>query len=493
VREPASPGPDAAAGAAPGGILPAVLAEHHGVSRRVLIVAVVCGVVATVAGHTPAAAASLLDLLPKRTATGTWGGARDDLEAAGVTVDLNYVTNLAGNVSGGMRRGSGYAGFAVAGLGVDLGKLVHKLELDTLVDLSGLALTVSGLWASGRSVSADDIGNLFAVQEIFAPGDVYLGELALSKSLFDDTVTLQAGRLFAGDVFATSPLWNYYVSAGINDNLDSLLSDIFFPLFQVASWGGRVFYEPTRNWTFIAGGYDADPTVADPRKHGVDFSIDASKGALAIAQLTYSHHQGRDPGSTGAIRDPLSLPGSITLGGYHESGTFPHVDDAKRTERGNYGLYLYLDQMLFRDDWLEFLGPSHLRADASHAERSRRPHVGKPAMAKDRDKGLTAWAAIFVAPHEAINSQTVQAAGGLLYHGMFPGRDHDVTAVGVISGIFSDRLPRQGAETVIETNHRFHITHWLYVTPDFQYIIHPNGHRNVDSAAVFAGEVGVAF
>jgi hypothetical protein len=42
-------------------------------------------------------------------------GARDDLEAAGVTVDLNYVTNLAGNVSGGMRRGSGYAGFAVAG------------------------------------------------------------------------------------------------------------------------------------------------------------------------------------------------------------------------------------------------------------------------------------------------------------------------------------------------------------------------------------------
>ena len=62
----------------------------------------------------------------------------------------------------------------------------------------------------------------------------------------------------------------------------------------------------------------------------------------------------------------------------------------------------------------------------------------------------------------------------------------------VISGIFSDRLPRQGAETV-RTNHRFHLTHWLYVTPDFQYVIHPNGYRNVGSAAVFAGEVGVAF
>lgn len=482
-----------AAGAAPCGILAAVLAEHHGVSRGVLIVAVVCAVVATVAGQGPAAAASLLDLLPKRTATGTWGGARDELEAAGVTVDLNYVTDIAGNVSGGKQRGSGYAGFAVAGLGFDLEKLVRDLELDTLVDLSGLALTVSGVWASGRSVSADDIGNLFTVQQVFAPGDVYLAELALSQSLFDDRVTLQAGRLFAGDVFATSPLWNYYVSGGINDNLNSLLSDVFFPLFQVASWGGRIFYEPTRHWTFIAGGYDADPTVADPRKHGVDFSIDASKGALAIAQVTYSHHQGRDPGSKGASRDPLSLPGSITLGGYYESSAFPHVDDAKRTEGGNYGLYLYFDQMLFRDDWIEFLGPPHLSADASHAERSKRPYINKPATSKDRDKGLTAWGAIFVAPPEAINPQTVQVAGGLLYHGLFPGRDRDVTALGVISGVFSDRLPRRGAETVIETNHRFHVTHWLYVTPDFQYVIHPNGHRNVDSAAVLAGELGVAF
>ncbi len=106
--------------------------------------------------------------------------------------------------------------------------------------------------------------------------------------------------------------------------------------------------------------------------------------------------------------------------------------------------------MLYRGDWLEYLGPEHLRADASYALRGRHPYIHEAAAPKDRAHGLTVWGAVYVAPREAINQQMVQAAGGLLYHGMFPGRDHDVTAVGVISGIFSDRLPRQGAETVIE-------------------------------------------
>jgi len=446
------------------------------VPKHVLIVAVACVMVTTTVRQGSADDGSpIASWLAQRTATGTWGGARDALELRGVSVELGYAADFAGNVSGGDRRGSGYAGFAVAGLGVDLEKLVG---------LHGTALTVSGLWASGRDVSEEDIGNLFAVQEAFAPGDVYLGQLALSQALLDDTVTVQAGRLFAGDVFATSPLWNYYVSGGINANLNSISSDIFFPVMQATTWGARVFYQPTKEWGFIAGGYNTDPTVAAPSRHGVDFSLDMSKGALTIAQVTYSHNQSRD--LTG-------LPGSVTLGGYYGRGRFPQLDDPTRTDRGNYGLYLYFDQMLFRGDWLEFPGPEHLRADASYAVRGKHPYIHQHAAPKDRAHGLTVWGAVFAAPREVVNQQMVQVAGGLLYHGMFPGRDHDVTAVGVISGIFSDRLPRQGAETVIEVNHRFQLTRWFYVTPDFQYVIHPNGFGSVGNAAVFAGEFAIAF
>jgi carbohydrate-selective porin OprB len=42
-------------------------------------------------------------------------------------------------------------------------------------------------------------------------------------------------------------------------------------------------------------------------------------------------------------------------------------------------------------------------------------------------------------------------------------------------------------------NHRFQLARSFYVTPDFQYVIHPNGFGSVGNAAVFAGEFAIAF
>ena len=444
-------------------------------STHIILIAVTCAISTAIAQLSMADEDSRLESwLKQRTATGNWRGVRDELEGKGVTFSSNYTADLAGNVSGGEKRGSSYAGFFATGL---------ALDFERLVGLKGASFTVNGFWDSGRSVSSDDIGNLFGVQEAFTPGDLYLGQLSLSQSLFDDTVTLQAGRLAAGDVFATSSLWGYYVNAGINDNLSSISANIFFPGSQAAAWGARAFYQPTKEWGFIAGGYNADPTVADPSKNGTDFSLDTSKGQLAIAQMTYQHHQSREENG---------LPGSATVGGYYESSRFSTLDNPAQTQRGNYGFYFYVDQMLYRSEWLDYQGLEYLRASATYATRAKHPYIKHAATPKDRPKGPSVWAAVFVAPQESINPQTVQAAGGFLYHGLLGGRDRDVTALGVISGISSDHLPGQGAETVVEANHRFQISPWLYVTPDFQYIIHPNGFSNIGSAAVLAAEISLA-
>ena len=58
-------------------------------------------------------------------------------------------------------------------------------------------------------------------------------------------------------------------------------------------------------------------------------------------------------------------------------------------------------------------------------------------------------------------------------------------------GRFSDELQGQSAETVVEANHRFQVAPWLYVTPDFQYVIRPDGRSDVDDAAVFGSEIGI--
>lgn len=410
-----------------------------------------------------------------QTATGNWGGTRDALQEKGFTVTSNFTTDLAANPSGGERNGSKYAGSLSAGVAFDFEKLV---------DIKGFSLNASGVWASGRSLSEKDIGNLFAVQEVWEPGSVYLGQLSLAHSVFNDALVLEAGRLFAGDVFAASPLFGYYVSGGINGNLNSIPVNIFFPASPVAAWAARATCQPAKEWQFIAGIYNSDPGVADPDKHGLDFSLNTSKGALAISQVTYQHHQDREMSG---------LPGSISLGAYYESNRFSDLNDPSEQSRGNYGGYLIIDQMVYRGSWPEYSGPPHVRSGASSAERAKHPYQSHTAAGVDRPYGLTAWGGLYVAPKESINAQVLQIAGGLVCHGLIPGRDLDTTSIGVVSGQFSSQLKGQGAETVVEFNHRFQAGPWFYVTPGIQYIFHPNGFGDIDNALALVLETSINF
>ncbi|MGB2705933.1 MAG: carbohydrate porin [Candidatus Omnitrophota bacterium] len=412
--------------------------------------------------------------LGQKTATGDWNGLRNQLEDRGVTISSNFTTDIGGNPVGGLKKRTIYSGFL---------DVAAALDFEEIASLKGLALTVSNFLASGKNLS-DAVDNFFGVQEIYAPGNYFFGELDLSLSLLDDTAILEVGRLFAGDVFAESPLWLYYVSGGINDNLNSMPVNIFFPDFNVTAWAARATYQPNNEWHLIAAMYNADTRVQKLANHGADFSFAMDNGYLAFGQLAYKHHQSREDDG---------LPGSTTFGGYYQSSKFQDLDDSSKIWYGNYGFYLMFDQMIYKGDWPEFKGPHHLRAEASDAERIKHPHHPQTAIAQDRPKGLTAWAAAYLAPHGRINTQTYQLTGGLLYHGLPPNRDRDVTAFCVILGNFSDQLDGQRMETVLELNHRFQLGQWFYITPDIQFVINPNGRRTIRNALVLGLELSANF
>ncbi|MFH1440432.1 MAG: carbohydrate porin, partial [Candidatus Omnitrophota bacterium] len=265
----------------------------------------------------------------QQTATGNWGGLRQNLVNKGVSLTANYTTDILGNPVGGLKQAVRYAGFL---------QVMAALDFEKMASFQGWALTMSNYVASGSNLSSE-IGNFYGVQEIYSPGSYYFGVLDFSFSLPGDVLTLEAGRLFAGDVFATSSLWQYYVSS-INSNIVSISSNIFFPHFQVAAWGARASYNsPDNKWQFISGIYDANPNVGDPDKYGLDFSFDDSYGCLAVSQLTYKHHQGRQ--ETG-------LAGSAAFGGYYDSNKFAGVVESDRFWHGNYGFYFIVDQMIYR-------------------------------------------------------------------------------------------------------------------------------------------------
>lgn len=386
---------------------------------------------------------SIASWLAQDNATGDWGGLRSRAEAAGLKVDGNYQTDLLANPIGGEGQGFAYAGVMEISLDVDLEKLAG---------LEGTSLFLAGYWASGDDLSDTEIGNLIDVSQVFDGRTVRLGQMYLEQELLGGALDVAVGRLSAGDDFATSDLYDSYVSSGVNGNPFAISENLpSFSSDSIAQWGVRAILKPTRQSHLSAAVYNADPDVGRDGKHGVDFALDPADGVLALAEAGYHWSQ---------ASDDTGMPGSATFGGYFDSSDFEFLDDSGRSQSGNYGFYLLLDQMVYRNTG---------------------------------SQGLTSWVAFTLAPDQKINPIPFSAAGGLVYRGLLPGRDDDLTALAVYHGAFSDELQGQSAETVFETAYRFQLSPWLYLTPDFQYVMRPDGRGDIDDAAVLGGEIGIDF
>ena len=380
------------------------------------------------------------------TATGNWGGARQRLVEAGVTPQASYTTDLLANPIGGARQGFAYAGNLEASL---------EFDLERLLGLKGSGVFIAASWASGRDLSERKIGNLFTVSQVFEGQSVRLAQMYFEQDLLEERLSLAIGRLSTEEDFATSDLFENYVSAGVNGNPFSLpLNAPSFSTGPVASWGLRAIVEPRERLRLAAGVYNADPKVGDDDQNGVDFVLNPQDGVLVIAEAGYRH--GQEDSDTG-------LPGEVKIGGYYDTSRFESFSDPDDERKGNYGLYALLEQMAYRE------------GDAGS------------------EQGLTSWVALTFAPMKEVNTLPFFAAGGLVYQGLFRGRDDDTTNLGVYYGRFSDDLPDQSFETVLEVNHRFQVAPWLYVTPDFQYVFRPSGSDEEPNAAVVGAEIGIDF
>ncbi|MEO4044603.1 carbohydrate porin [Hoeflea sp. CAU 1731] len=379
------------------------------------------------------------------TATGDWGGARTRLEDQGVTWSLNYTGDLLGNPTGGMSQETAYT----SGL---YGSVVFDFE--KLFDIKGLTLYAGASIQQGHDLSGDAIGNIFGVAEVFAGAAARLDQLYFEQSLLHDRLQIAVGRLAAGDDFAAADSYGYYVSGAVNGNPTGILANFLsFTTPPYTQWGARVKLAQTDAVTVLAGAYNADPSVQDDDMHGVDFRFNPQDGVLYLAQIGLSTNQNSSSSW---------LPGRYVLGGVYDSSDYAYLSDSTRTKTGNYGFYAIAEQMLYRE------------------------------AGGDGNQGLTAWATVVVAPDQQINTLPFSIYGGAYYTGLFDGRDNDVTAVALYVGAFSENLPGQSVETVLEINHRFQVSPSTYITPDFQYVFRPNG-GGIPDAAVFGLEASIDY
>jgi len=383
--------------------------------------------------------------------TGNWGGHRKILKEKGVIPFANFHMSVLGNPVGGMSQGTEYAGQLIAGV---------EFDLEKIFDFNGLSFIASGSWISGSSLSLEHIGNIFSVSDVFnlpvglsfSSDSFRLYQLTFIQKLYEDKINIAFGRLAIGNDFATIDILNNFTNTAFNANPGSIKFNV--PSFTVdpfSNWGARVKYQQSEEYYFMAGVYSANPDVANLDNSGLDFSFDG--GAFFIAEVAYSPNK--------KIMD-TGLPGVYKIGAYFDSTDIPELNDPDSEVSNNFGIYALFQQMVYLEN-------------------------------RENEEGLSIFSTFTYAPQEEVNRFPVFYSGGLGYKGLLPSRSKDQTVFGLLVGFFSDDLPGQDYEMILELSYNIHVAKWLAIQPDIQYVINPNGTDDIDNALVFGVRIEADF
>lgn len=407
------------------------------------------------------------DWLDRDTLTGNWGGVRTALQRAGVELRTGFTTESAANPVGGQKQTARYTQQVDFGADLDLGRLVGD---------PGAKIQITFTDRVGRSLSADAIGNLFAVQQLYGAGQNFrIVELNYQQSLFADKLNFELGWSPAGDFFASLPVFCDFQNGFICGHPSPLTSDSGAQNYPIGQWGARVRMNPTKQFYIQTGLYQANPNERDSDK-GLDLSF-SSTGVLVPIEFAWLPGQG-----------PGKFPGIYKVGAYYDSSPTPDVltdvngSSAGLTgapfaiRNGRSGTYVMADQVIERDS----------------CDSHRFLRVGVIAGIADR---ATATYRYFV------------PTGGVR-QGTFRHRDADYIAVLFAHGSINPRLTQyqedrnmvapasvgiQTYESIAEIDYDIQIAPWLSVRPNLQYVIRPGGTGTIPDAVVIGLHTGVAF
>lgn len=419
--------------------------------------------------------------------TGDWWGIRNAFDDKGVEFVFNYTTNLAGNPVGGMSQGFTYTDNIYFGV---------QLDMEKLVGWKGALITVSGLDRNGTSLSQQNIGNQFTVQQIYGGQTAMFYALFLEQKFWDDKADLKIGRFATGDDFASSPLYWLYMNNGIDGNPQGLPVNATFSAYPWAVWAARLKLTPTKETTAMVGLYQASNRIFNRNYHGTDWSIRGNDGVMLISQVGWNPEffkrevpaeaatpksdgkQVAIAGKTGkSFKQPVEagemkgLPGHYWFGAYYSTLQYQQYSGNQTTAGGSYGFYWHADQMVFQE------GPGS-------------------------DQGLTIWSAFLFSPQQNISKLPFQVNGGIVYKGLIPSRDDDFSIFGIVYGNFSnDYAADQNAaglgnpsyEMVFEWAYRVQINKFIYAQPDVQWVVNPGGTGTIPNALVLGAQIGVTF
>ena len=402
--------------------------------------------------------------LPREHLLGDWLGWRAKAEEAGISPTLTFVTDIAGNVTGGKSQGVTHAD----NLGLDL-----LFDLNKLVGLQGGSFLASISQRSGSSLSKEHVGNVFTIQQVYGGQTFHLINLAYQQKLFDDRVEVRLGRMATGDDFLVSPYdWVFMQNAFDGNPVGIFFNSPGMTAYPNATWGALIKVRPTERTYVMGGVYNGDPSIREIKHNGADMSMNGP--VFVIGEAGYQLNG--LPGDKGLI-------GNYRIGGWYDNAVFTDFESVGRgtpttSKRGNWGLYTLNDQVL-----------------VSFGDRTN-------------NSGLGVVCSAMVSPDESISQMPYFFTAGVVARGFLPSRPKDLAGFGVVFGRFSSDLrdaqhreqlfdPTVGAqdyESVLEWTYRFSFRKSaFFFQPDIQYVMNPGGTHKLDNALVLGCQIGFNF
>ncbi|MCC6824079.1 MAG: carbohydrate porin, partial [Verrucomicrobia subdivision 3 bacterium] len=368
-----------------------------------------------------------------RPALGDLGGLRPWLEERGMSLEGFLVADLSRNFQGGLSTGRETLR--------SLFELSFTLDTEPLFGFAGGTLFVDVQSQHGRHGTELLAGDFQGFSNLDAPGFTALYELWYEQLLAGGRLRLKLGKIDASNEFA-------FVENGaemLNSSAGFSPTILGFTTYPNPATGAVLFASPA-DWLYLGGGvFDGATQAGKPTgTRGPATLFGDPDDLLVVAEV----------GIHGAAADRRLQ--RLAFGITNHSGVFDRVDGSGLTEDGATSYYLVLDQRV---------------ADRYGRSASRDASESVPGIDGFLQLGWTS---------KRISPVDLHAGAGLVWSGYVPGRVHDrfgflatwvrFSAPARAAGSFSDP-----SELACELFYRVHLTPWLWLQPDLQYIVNPGG------------------
>ena len=396
--------------------------------------------------------------------TGDWGGERTKLIEQGIDIKADYVGEVGANLHGGYNddKTARYSDQFGLGVALDLQKLWGWDNTQAKIQLTN---------RNGQNISNDRVGDpragtLSSSQEVYGRGHmVRLTQLWIQHQFLDGKLDVKAGYFGEGEDFNTFPC-EFQNLAFCGSQVGNWATNVWYnwPVSQAAL---RVKYNITPELYAQIGAYNQNPSQLE---HGNGFKLSGSgtKGTVLPVELVWSPK----------VND---LPGEYRVG-YYKS-TAP-ADDVKvnitndgedyRVRDSKHGYWLVVQQQL----------TSH------NGDASRGLHIAANATFHDKQTNIVdnyqSLMFVYKGPFDARPKDDIGIGAARIHVNDDVKKSAELINASIGATDYSDPLytPLRNTEYNYELNYGFHVTNWLTVRPNLQYITHPGGVDQVDNALV---------